>query len=148
MSDSKRNNWLHEQFSMILSAAMDGEDESAADHLVAVGTKYGHSGVYGICCALAEAVRVLGFPGVQQGDGSLTGDIMIVEKLPGSDGDPATLWACRFVVAYINGDRDTCTSLFFGSFGHPRAERALVSGVTELIIMAADIARAKEAESS
>lgn len=138
MNDPERTAWLHRQFEVILEAAMERRADDIIDAISETGERYGGEGVFAICCALAETVRSLAFPDVKQGDGSLTGDMLIVENLTGKEGHPASLWACRFVVAYVNGDAGNTTSLFFGSMLDPDAH---VAGVIELIMIAADMAR-------
>lgn len=141
--DAERLEWLSDRTMRLLCAAMDRDAAEAVRLAAEIADTYGTHAMYGVCCALSETVRQFAFPGVKQGDGSLTGDMLAIKKLPGGKDDPHALWACRFVVAYINGDADTTTALFFGSI---RDEEAHTGGVIALIAMAADIARQKEAE--
>lgn len=143
LDDSERMQFLTDRTMRLLCAAMDRDPEQAANLLGEIGERYGHDGVYGVCCALAEAVRTWAFPTVPRGDGSLTGDMLILEKLPGAKDDPATDWACRFVTSYINGDDDINTALFFGNLGD---QELTIGGVTALIGMAGSIGRQVEAE--
>lgn len=96
-----------------------------------------------LCFVLATAVHQLAFPSVKQGDGSLTGNILAIEKLPGAKNEPATEWACRFVTSHINGDGDTNASLFFANLAD---EDLILGGVVALVAMAGDIARHAEQE--
>lgn len=148
MIDASGQEWIFNQFAVILSAAMDRDSAQVADAIGETGLTYGHEGVYAVCCALAETVRKLGFPDFEQGNGTLTGDIAIVEKSEVGDQSPASLWAVRFIVAYMNGDSATSTALFYGPLesGDEPAQNALIAGVVALITIAADIARPKEDE--
>lgn len=142
-SPDERSRWLVDEFSLILTYAVDRDPEGVQEHVIAVADRYGDDGMYGICCALAQTVLKLGFPGIERGDGSLQGDgMLIIEQL--SDAlDPHTLWASRFIATYINGDTDSNVHLFYSA----RDETPyLVQGVIELISIAADIARLKREE--
>lgn len=145
MSDNERLQWLSERTTRLLCAAMDRDPDEVARLLEEIADAQGGTGMYAVCCALAETVRQFAFPNVKQGDGSLTGDMLVIERLPGATepGSPHDLWAARFVAAYVNGDGDTSTALFFGSMGD---EDAHTGGVIALIAMAASIARQREAE--
>jgi hypothetical protein len=141
---SERLQWLSERTMRLLCAAMDRDADEVTRLLDEIVGRYNASGMYGVCCALAETVRQFAFPTVQRGDGSLAGDMLAIERLPGAPDDPHALWAVRFVASYVNGDGDTSTALFFGSLAD---EDAHCGGVLALIGMAADIARQKEKES-
>lgn len=141
---SETTKWLYDRFAVILTAAMDGKADLVADTIAEVGRTEGHDGVYAICCGMAQAVMRLGFPEIQQGDGTLTGDMMIVDKMPGASDDPAALWACRFVAAHVNGDRERCGDLFFVPIA--TGDDAIIGNVVALVIMTADLARTKETE--
>lgn len=143
-TDPDRIPWLADQTGRIILAAVDRDPDTVATALAEVGERYGHNGVYGLCCALATAVHQLAFPNFKQGDGTLTGDMLAIQKLPGAKDEPATEWACRFVATHINGDGPTNADLFFGNLGD---EDVLLSGVISLVAMVGDIARQKEAES-
>jgi hypothetical protein len=141
MPDPKRLKKLGDLAMRLLAAAIDRDTDTTVGLLEEIGTEYGTHGMYGTCCALAETVRQFAFPKVKQGDGSLTGDLVFIQQTPGSKGDPYALWAARFVAAYINGDADTSTALFFGNV---RDADAHTGGVVALVAMAADLAREKE----
>lgn len=145
MSDNERLQWLSERTMRLLCAAMDRDPDEVARLLEEISEAYGGQGMYGVCCALSETVRQFAFPGIKRGDGSLTGGMLVIERLPGvaEDDGPHDLWAARFVAAYINGDMDTTDALFFGSMGD---EDAHAGGVIALIGMAASIARQAEAK--
>lgn len=142
---SERTRWLVGRMQRLLCAAMDCAGDETARLLEEIGVTHGPAGMYGVCCALAEVVRRLGFPGFEVGDGSLTGDIAFIEQLDEADNpsDQHDLWAARFVTAYMNGDDDTCFALFSSSMCD---EETHAGGVIALVDMAASIARQAEAE--
>lgn len=142
-TDPDRIPWLADQTGHLILAAVDRDADTIATTLGEIGARYGHDGIYGVCCALATAVHQLAFPGVKQGDGSLTGDILAIEKLPGAKDESATEWACRFVTSHINGDGSTNASLFFANLGD---EDLILGGVVALVAMVGDIARHAEQE--
>ncbi len=143
MSDPDRIAWLADQTGRLICAAVDRDPDAVSDTLGEIGERYGHDGVYGVCCALATAVHQLAFPNLKQGDGSLTGDMLGIQKLPGAKDDPATEWACRFVTSHVNGDGPTNASLFYGNLGD---EDLILGGVISLVAMVGDIARQAEQE--
>jgi hypothetical protein len=136
--------WLYERFARLMAAAVERDSETTSGIFVEVASRLGDSGVFALCCALAEAVRQYVFPGFTPGDGSLSGDIAVLEKLTDGPDHPPTLWATRFVAAYLNGDQDTSTALFFGAADDD--EELLIAGLVELVEMAADLARQKQAQ--
>ena len=145
LDDPERMEYLTRQSMRLIVAAMDRQPDDCASILSDIGERYDAQGIWGICYALAATVHRLAFPSIQRGDGSLTGDMLAIEQLPGHDGDPAALWAARFVVAYVNGDSGTTNALFDGSMADLDQH---MSGVVALVAMAGDIARHKEAESA
>jgi hypothetical protein len=134
--DEEAMEWIHDRFARILLAAADRDAEVVAENIDDVSTRYGHPGVYAVCCGMAETIRTLRFPGYEQGDGSLTGDIAVVQG-PADSPDSSGLWATRFVAAYLNGDAATTCALFFGTLENDESGDALVTGVLRLIAMAA-----------
>lgn len=137
------NRLLADLMMRLLCAAIDQDLEEVSRLLGEIGDDHGPNAMFGVCCALAEAVRQFAFPEFPRGDGSLTGDMVAFEKLPGAKTDRETEWACRFVAAYINGDSETTLALFFGSIDDAELH---VGGVVALLGMAADLGRQKEAE--
>jgi hypothetical protein len=142
--DTERLHWLSDRTMRLLCAAMDRDPDETTHLLEEIAERYNASGMYAVCCALAQSVLTLAFPEFKRGDGTLDdGEMLAVQRLPGASDDPHILWAVRFVAAYANGDMGTTDALFFGSMDD---EDAHGGGVVALIAMAADIARAKEAE--
>lgn len=142
-ADPERLQWLSDRTMRLLCAAMDRDGETVTNLMAEMADRYNAAGIYGVCCALSETIRQFAFPTLKRGDGTLTGDMLAIEKLPGAKDDPHTQWACRFVVAYINGDSGNTDALFFGTIDD---EDLHTGGVVALIAMAADIARQVEAE--
>lgn len=95
-----------------LEHACTGNGRGAADALYRIGTSTDDHGVYGACCAFAEAghqilCRIYGdqIPAEAQWG--------IAELEPGTlAADAPKTFAVRFLVAYANGQRDTCLALF------------------------------------
>lgn len=144
MTDAERIPWLGDRTMRLLCAAMDRDADEVTRLLDEIAQRYDAQGIWGICYALAGAIHKLAFPAVQRGDGTLTGDMLVIDRIPGaSTEDPDALWAARFVVAYVNGDADTANALFYGTMADPNQH---AGGVIALIAMAADIARQREAE--
>lgn len=144
---AERSEWLTERMWRLLQAAADRQPEDAVKTLTEIGDTYGSKGMFGICCALAETIRVLTWPDRKPGDGSLTGEMVGVVTEPGftDRDDPHSLWACRFVAAHCNGDGGTTVSLFYGPLEAKDTE-AHTGGVIALLAMAGDLARRREQE--
>lgn len=143
LDNQERMQFLSDRTMRLLCAAMDRDPEEVTRLLGEIAETYDAQGMYGVCCALAQSILTLAFPDVKRGDGSLSGDMLAIERLPGAFDNPHTLWAARFFAAYANGDMDTADALFFSSMND---EDAHTGGVVALIAFAADIARQKEAE--
>lgn len=143
---SEKTTWLYNRFATLLSAAMDANGDAVTDVLIEVGQREGSDGIFAICFALADSIRRLAFPGLEIGDGTLTGGMAVVEKISAGAANGPVLWAARFVAAYINGDKTRCADLFFITLESD--EELHLAAVIELIRMAADVARIREAELS
>jgi len=143
LDNLERMEFLADRTMRLICAAMDRQPEQASQLIEEMGERYGHDGMYGVCCALAETVRQWVWPEVKRGDGTLTGDMLAIEKLPSAREDRATDWAVRFVAAYVNGDGDNTTALFFGQLDD---QELILGGVIALVAMVGDIGRQKEAE--
>ncbi len=133
------SDFIVEQASLLLEAAVRLDDETTAEVLGAIVERHGHRGVYSLCVCLADTVRQIAFNNQPRGDGTLTGPIVVVEQYDHTDlRNTGDLWASRFVSSYINGDDETTKSLFTSSITDVATH---VGGVTELICMAADVTR-------
>lgn len=147
LHDPERMQFLTDRTMRLLCAAMDRNADEVGRLLDEIAGRCNASGMYGVCCALAQSVLTLTWPDFKRGDGSLDdGTMLAIQRMPGREpeaDEPHSLWAARFLAAYANGDMDTADALFFGSMPD---EDAHAGGVIALIALAADIARAKEAE--
>lgn len=143
MTADERTRYLADQTGRIILAAVDRDHDTVARAIEEIGTAYGHDGVFQLCYALSEAVHQLVFPQVTRGDGSLTGDMIAIQanKPPSSLSGAASLWAARFVAAYINGDASTTNSLFYGGLEN---RDQILANVATLVGLAGDVARQKE----
>ncbi|MFJ4624281.1 hypothetical protein [Streptomyces sp. NPDC088812] len=98
-----------------ISYAVAGDAERAADTITTLGSQSDDNLMYGACCAIAEAGKLM----LQKIYGEQAarpenGDMWVFEQLkPGAlDDDPAKAFAMRFLVAYCNGDTATTLALF------------------------------------
>jgi hypothetical protein len=92
-----------------------GDAEMAADLLTDLGTRADTSMMYGACCGLAEAGKiVLHKIYGEQAPRPGSSDMWVLEQLkPGTlDCDPVKAFSARFLVAYCNGDKDTTRALY------------------------------------
>ncbi|WP_329564686.1 hypothetical protein [Kitasatospora sp. NBC_01266] len=122
--------------------AIDGDADRAATALETLGQNGTNADMFGVCCAIATAGRH-----------ALT--LLYGERAPGEDGiwamaeatpgaltaDPPQAFALRFLVAYSNGDTDTCSALFgaalsSGDEQYPASVCALLSVVADLVRLA------------
>lgn len=140
-----RTRYLARQTGRIILAAVDRDHYTVAHTIEEIGVEYGHDGVFQLCYALSGAVHQLVFSQIERGDGSLTGEMVAVQanKAPASLSGAASLWAARFVAAYINGDGGTASALFYGGLVD---QDQTMANVATLVALAGDIARLKEQE--
>lgn len=94
----------------MIGHAIEGRGEQAARALMRLGQDSDSPRMYGICCAIAEvgkvALRQL-YPHMTWGR---SGHMWAMQQL--APGDPADVWAARFLVAYANGDRANTNALY------------------------------------
>lgn len=109
--------WLNEQCSNILQAAMNREFDRTARLIAETGERYGDHGVYTLCCGLAEVVAVLGkfvrgglhgFEVHQAGVGPIAPEEVSEDAVGG-------VAAFRFVTAHLNEDDAQKWALFLAS---------------------------------
>lgn len=142
---------LYEQFVQLIAAAVIRDNDQVADLLGDIGEERGSEGIFATCCALAQTVLNISFPKARRGDGSLTGDMIIIEQSSEDSDHPRAapaLWAARFVAAYANGDNERCADLFFSESIDTSSDRPdfIIVAVVELLRMAADVVRAQDTE--
>lgn len=138
---------LHDGFTRLLRAAIAGDVDGVTEELDRIGEHLDYSGIYAICCGLADLVMNLSFPGFTRGDGSLTGVVVGTTKVEGRAGNDPTLWANRFIVTHMNGDAETKSALFFGPLNDESetAEEDLLAGVLALVALTAEVVRREDA---
>jgi hypothetical protein len=139
----RRSHFLAAQTERLVVAAAALDTRAAAEVIVQVGGKYGHGGVFSLCYGLADIVQQLVFPASDRGDGTLTGEMIAIETSfePTCVDAAAALWAYRFVAAYINGDDQTSTALFFGGL---HDKRQMLTNVGALVALAGEVVRKSE----
>lgn len=122
--------------------AVAGDTERAADTITTLGTQSDPNLMYGACCAIAEAGKLM----LQQIYGEQAarpenGDMWVFEQLtPGAlDNDPAKAFAMRFLIAYCNGDSDTTLALWEAALKASDEEH--VASVCALLVDVAGITR-------
>ncbi|MBQ1047830.1 hypothetical protein KBX50_05075 [Micromonospora sp. C51] len=140
---SQDDSWLSRAVMDLLACAATGDTAGVRDALEAIVRERNASGVWALCCAMADTVTTLGL-GVRQGEG-----FAAVQLATGS-GEPVEpenwppqarpqLWATRFVAAHVNGDMDTSYALFLSTMPDPQQHMA---GVAALIGLAGRVVRA------
>ncbi|MEU5498464.1 hypothetical protein [Streptomyces griseofuscus] len=105
-----------------LAAAMNGDADTAAEHIEAVATDGDINRVYGICCALGHAAhRSLQVLFGDQAPHPERGDMWVLRQLEpelrpdrarSGEDNPAQVFSLRFITAYANGDTATDEALF------------------------------------
>lgn len=95
-----------------LEHAVSGNGAAAAEALCRIGTSADGHGVYGACCAFAEAGK-LTLHQLYGGQIPAEAHWGIAELQSGAlAASPPRTFALRFLTAYANGQRDTCLALF------------------------------------
>jgi hypothetical protein len=117
--------------------AVAGDADRAADALQRLGENSDNNRMYGVCCALAAA----GSAAMKKLYGPADGHIFWLESLTDKpvEDDPAEAFAARFLVAYANGDTDTCLALYGAALRASGEE--YVESVCALLSNVAGIAR-------
>lgn len=125
-----------------ISYAVTGDAERAADTITTLGSQSDANLMYGACCAIAEAGKLM----LQQIYGEQAprpehGDMWVFEQTkPGAlDDDPPKAFAMRFLIAYCNGDSDTTLALWAASLKASDEEH--VASVCALLVDVAGITR-------
>ncbi|MFJ5070204.1 hypothetical protein ACIQC7_27725 [Kitasatospora sp. NPDC088556] len=98
-----------------IGSAAHGDADTAARALEALGQNSDNNRMYGVCCAIAAAgTHTLQLLYGSQAPTADNGAMWATtEFVPGAfAADPAEAFATRFLVAYSNGDTDTCLALF------------------------------------
>lgn len=129
-----------ERIEHMLGAAIAGDGAEASAVLASLGTSLDGAGMYGVCCAVAEAGKrwlhtIYGDQAPQPGEGMWT----LTEPQPGALADPAAVFGRRFLVAWANDDRDSAMALF--SAAAQAAPEHYVDSVCALVIGVAELGR-------
>ena len=109
--------WISQRCADIVLAAVDHDTETVVQAIAAVGTRHGDSGVYALCCGLAEAVARMGRYERRQG---LWHGFQVVDLLTGTQLNSADIpadsqpmiKATQFLVAHLNKDTPQALALF------------------------------------
>ncbi|MFF7991727.1 hypothetical protein ACFZDG_18280 [Kitasatospora xanthocidica] len=129
-----------------IGSAAHGDIDTAACALEALGEASDNNRMYGVCCAIATAgthtLRLLyGSQAPNADNGAMWA---ATELAPGAfAADPAEAFAMRFLVAYSNGDTETCLALFetalrAGGEQYVGSVVALLAAVARLVRLALD----------
>lgn len=125
-----------------ISYAVAGDTEQAATAITTLGSQSDGNLMYGACCAIAEAGKLM----LQQIYGDQAprpehGDMWVFEQMkPGTlDDDPPKAFAMRFLIAYCNGDSDTTLALWDAALRASDEEH--VDSVCALLVNVAGITR-------
>lgn len=95
-----------------LGAAVSGDGKGAANALYRIGTSTDSHGVYGACCAFAEAGKQI-LHQLYGSDIPAEAHWGIAELEPGGlTANAPRTFALRFLAAYANDDKPTCLALF------------------------------------
>ncbi|MQS14484.1 hypothetical protein F7Q99_20000 [Streptomyces kaniharaensis] len=129
-----------------IGSAAHGDIDTAARALESLGQASDNNRMYGVCCAIAttgtHTLRLLyGSQAPTADNGAMWAT---TELTPGAfAADPAEAFAMRFLVAYSNGDTDTCLALFetalkAGGEQYVSSVCALLTAVAKLVRLALD----------
>ncbi|MFJ9448205.1 hypothetical protein ACIRRH_41275 [Kitasatospora sp. NPDC101235] len=129
-----------------IGSAVHGDVDTAARALETLGENSSNTRMYGVCCAIATAgARTLRLLYGSQAPTTDNGAMWATTELaPGAfAADPAEAFAMRFLVAYSNGDTDTCLALFetalaAGGEQYVGSVVALLAAVARLVRLALD----------
>lgn len=139
MARNERAIYLKRHTSDLMFALVTRNNAGASKAMDNIVGKYGAPGVLTACRTVAETARQITFPGVERGDGTLTGPIMVIERLPEVKVGPDALWAARFFTAHANGDDDTLSALFLADYKEDPSRHA--GRVATLLKMCAHLIR-------
>lgn len=125
-----------------LAYAVAGDSHNAATTMQTIGEQSDAARMYGVCCALANVgklslQKIYGDQAPRPGSSELWG----MEQLkPGAlDSDPPKAFAARFLVAYANGDEDTCLALYDAAY--KASDEEYVESIAALLADVAGITR-------
>lgn len=115
-----------------IDRAMAGDSAGAATALVEIGQSDDPFDVFGACCAFAHVGKaaLIKIYGDQAPDPS-RGDMWAMQMLDATRSDPVEVFACRFIVAYANDDKEQAPALFRAALESSAEE--YVTSVSQLL---------------
>lgn len=131
---------LYELTMRTISRAMDGDSHGATVAMMDIGQEGDWADVYGACCAFAEVGKAAlkKIYGDRAPDPS-RGDMWAMQFLGSGPGDPAEVFACRFIIAYANDDKPQALALFRTAL--ESSDEEYVSSVGQLLATAVSLSR-------
>jgi hypothetical protein len=109
--------WIADRCADVVLAAVDGDTETVVQAIAAVGVRHDDSGVYALCCGLAEGIARMGR--FERRDGLWHGfevfDLPTGAQLNSADLPADTqpmVKATQFLVAHLNKDTPQALALF------------------------------------
>ncbi len=96
----------------LLGHAIEGRGEQAAQLLMAIGQDSDTARMYGVCCGIAEVGREILrklYPAMAWAP---SGYMWAMQQIRPGEGDPADVWAARFLVAWANKDTANTDALY------------------------------------
>jgi hypothetical protein len=123
-----------------ISRAMAGDSAGAASALIEIGQSDDPFDVFGACCAFAEVGKAAlkKIYGDKAPDPS-RGDMWAMQMLDAARSDPAEVFACRFIVAYANDDKEQAPALFRAAL--ESSDDEYVTSVSQLLATAVSLSR-------
>lgn len=124
----------------VLDRAMAGDTSGAATALIEIGKSGDPFDIYGTCCAFAEVGKaaLVKIYGDKAPDPS-RGDMWTMQMLDAAHSDPAEMFACRFIVAYANDDKEQAPALFRAAL--ESSDDEYVTSVSQLLATAVSLSR-------
>lgn len=96
----------------MLGHAIEGRGDEAARALMAIGQDSDTARMYGVCCALAETGKEILHRLYPAMTWEPNGSMWALHLIGPGEGNPADVWAARFLVAWANKDTANTDALF------------------------------------
>lgn len=133
----------------LLLRSADEDVDECARIVTTVGEKYGHDGVFRLCCAMANATGIIMGVGRDKGTDPDHGMVSLLvvrggKLINSQDVDPRLqpdVWAYQFVATYVNDGPGNAWPLFVANLND---QTRTVDNISALIRMAGRWARWKE----
>lgn len=123
-----------------LAHAVAGDAKGAFTAMQTLGQQSDGAMMYGACCGLAQAGALMlkkfyGDQAPKPGEG-----MWVMEQLkPDAPADPAETFGMRFLIAWANGDTDTCDALHLAAW--KATDDQYVDSIAALLATVAGITR-------